>query len=124
MALLPVRTQSSLGYFRSDTSAGLAAHEAQGLAYLAIGKNVDEGRLSELNGESLFEGIVEDGVSGFVVEVGEDYGVFLGEGRRGGGGRGGTRAPVEAGRDERDYDHGGGKQDLPARAPGGPVAEV
>ena len=60
-----------------------------------------------MHGESLLEGVVEDGVRSYFVEVGEDYRVFFGEGRRCGDRGGGTRAPVEACGDEGDDDHRG-----------------
>ncbi len=60
---------------------GRAAHQLQRLADFAVGKNVEEGRLFEIDGEGLLERAVEDRVAGGVGEVGEDDGIFLGEWR-------------------------------------------
>jgi len=59
---------------------GRTAHQLQRRANFAVGKNVEEGRLFEIDGEGLALGAVEDRFAGGVDEIGEDDGVFLGEG--------------------------------------------
>ena len=44
-----------------------------------FGKQVQVGRLLELDGQRLLQGSVENGIAGGVDEVGEDDGVFFGE---------------------------------------------
>ena len=96
-----------LGHIDANACAGFAPHEMERLIYLAIGKNVDKGRLSELHSESLLQGIVKNGVAGFVVEVSQNDGVFFCERRSCGVGWGGSRAPVNStgdkGNDNRCY---------------------
>ncbi len=79
--MLPVRRQSSLATSGGDVLGGCAAHQLQRLADFAVGKNVEEGGLFEIDGQRLLQGAVEDRVAGGVDEVGEDDSVFLGERR-------------------------------------------
>ena len=44
-----------------------------------LGDQAQEGRLLELGGKSLAEGVVKNGIAGFVGEVGENDGVRLGQ---------------------------------------------
>ena len=62
-----------------DAVTGLAAHQAHRFTHLAVGENVEKGRLAELHGQCLLQGIIENGVAGLVVEIGEDDRVFLGQ---------------------------------------------
>ncbi len=67
------------GDFGSEMRVSGLAHEAEGLLDALFGNDAEERGLFELDGESLFEGVVEDGVAGGVGEVREDDGVLLGE---------------------------------------------
>ena len=69
-----------LGEIAGDAFVGLASHEAERVLNLGFGKQVQIGRLFQLHGEGLFEGAIENGIAGGVDEVGEDDGVFVGEG--------------------------------------------
>ena len=73
------------GDFGSEMSVSRLAHQAERLLDALFGDDAQEGRLFELDGESLFESVVEDGVTGGVGEVGEDEGVGLREFGRVGG---------------------------------------
>ena len=55
------------------------AHQLQGLAHALIGNEAEERRLLELDGQALAQGVVKNGVTGFVGEVGEDDGVRFAE---------------------------------------------
>ena len=89
------------GNFGSDVCVGGLAHEAESLLDALFGDDAEEGRLFELDGEGLFESVVEDGVAGGVGEVGEDDGVGLGEF----GGVGG--AVIKEAGDSEEGDQGG-----------------
>src|SRR4029077_7151680 len=65
---------------RGNLVSGGAAHELKGLAKAAFGKNVDEGRLAQVYGQRLLQGIVENRLAGRVVKIGEDDGILFGEG--------------------------------------------
>ena len=67
------------GHLRRQTVTGGTAHQLQGLVHLALGNQVEKGRLLKLYRESLLQRVVEDRVAGRVVEVGEHDGVFVGE---------------------------------------------
>ncbi len=102
------------GNVRGDVLGGRAAHQLQRLADFAVGKNVEEGGLFEIDGEGLLEGAVEDRVAGGVDEVGEDDGVFLGEGCSFRHRSCRPRAQVERSPDGgSDKYYGGGNQNLP-----------
>lgn len=62
---------------------GRAAHHAESGSHFAVGNNVEAGRLIEVEGEGLPESVIEERIAGFVVEVGDDDGVFFGDGRVG-----------------------------------------
>ena len=62
-------------------SFGRATHQTKRFTHLAVGKDVEKGRLSKLDGQCLFQGIIEDRFAGLVVEIGEDDGVLLGQRR-------------------------------------------
>ena len=81
IALLPVRTQSSLATSWRDTLVGRAAHQVKRLPHLAIGQNVEERRLSKLHRQRLLQRIVKDGIARRVVKVGQHDGVLLGQRR-------------------------------------------
>jgi hypothetical protein len=57
---------------------------------LIVGDDVEEGGLTEIDGEGLLKRVVEDGIAGGVCEIGEDDGVFGSELR------GSTRVPEVA----------------------------
>src|ERR1700687_1852432 len=102
------------GYVLGDTGAGLAAHETQGLPYLAIRKDVDERGLSQLYRQSLLHGTVKNYISSCVVEIGQDDGVLLREERSLGRWNCRARAPVEATGDQGDEgNHHSRNQNLP-----------
>ncbi len=67
------------GDFGSEVGVDRLTHQAECLLDALFGDDAEEGRLFELDGESLLKGVVEDGVAGGVGEVGEDDGVLLGE---------------------------------------------
>src|SRR3984885_1144390 len=56
------------GDFGSEMSVSRLAHQAERLLDALFGDDAQEGRLFELDGESLFESVVEDGVTGGVGE--------------------------------------------------------
>ena len=90
MALLPVRWQTSLCDLRRQPVTGRTAHQLQCLIHLALGKQVEKGRLLKLYRESLLQRVVKYRVAGLVVEIGENNGVFVGQ-----AGRGLARAEVQ-----------------------------
>src|ERR1019366_6047866 len=102
------------GNVGGDFVARLAAHELHGFADAVVREDVEEWRLSEVDGQSLLERIIEDGLSGFVVKVGQDDGVFFCEERSIGRWNCRTRVPVEAtGEQGGDDDHHSRNQNLP-----------
>ena len=66
-------------HLRRQPVTGGTAHQLQCLVHLALGNQVEKGRLLKLYRESLLQRVVEDRVAGLVVKVGEDDGVFVGE---------------------------------------------
>src|ERR1019366_1359086 len=57
----------------------MPAHLLQCLIYLALGKQVEKGRLLQLYRKAPFQGVVEDRVPGLVIKVGEHDGVLFRE---------------------------------------------
>ena len=56
--------------FVGDAGGGGLSHVLQGLLHLAVGENVEEGRLRELSGQALAESAVENRIAGGVGEIG------------------------------------------------------
>ena len=56
-----------------------AAHQLQSLVHLALGNQVEKGRLLKLYRESLLQRVVENRIAGGVGEIGEDNGVLVGQ---------------------------------------------
>ena len=63
----------------SQRSTGRFAHELERRANLLIRDQAQEGRLLQLNDESLAQSVVEGGIAGFVNEVGDDHHVMVGQ---------------------------------------------
>ena len=72
-ALLPVRRHSSRATSAVTRSVGVTTHQAQSLAHLAVGQNIEEWRLLQIHSQSLFEGAIEHRVASCVFEVGQDH---------------------------------------------------
>jgi hypothetical protein len=80
----------------------------QRLANFLLGEDVQEGRLAQVYGQSLFEGIVKNRVARRIVEIRKHDGVFLSQRRCV------TCPEVEATRDQcDDHNYGNGNQDFP-----------
>src|SRR5208282_583253 len=92
-----------------DAFVGRAAHEAQGFANAGFGQQIQVGGLLELDGEGLLQGSVEHGIAGGVDEVGENDGVFFGEG----GGAAGAEEQASGDEGSDQYRGGGDGGNLP-----------
>jgi len=78
-----------------DALAAGLSHQLQGLVQLAVGEDIEERRLFEVDRQGFFERAVENRIAGSVCEVGDHDGVFLGQGL------GPVRAIVESASDQR-----------------------
>ena len=84
-------------YFRSQLGTAGFCHQLQGAANSGIGQDVQKRGLPQLHRNRLLQGVIEDGISGRIVEVGQHQGVLLVQLR------GAVRAPVQtSGNDYRD----------------------
>jgi hypothetical protein len=68
------------GEVGGEGSVGALAEVVHGLAKVLLADEVEDGGLLELDGEGFGEDGVEYGVAGFIVDAGENNGVFGGEG--------------------------------------------
>jgi len=68
-------------HIAGDALIRRTAHEMERFLDPAIGQDIKEGGLSELDAQSLLERVVEDGVAGGVGKVGDHDCIFLGEWR-------------------------------------------
>src|ERR1019366_1468877 len=79
-------------------------------------KQVEKGRLLQLYRKAPFQGVVEYGVPSFVVKIGDDNGVFIGE-------LGGlVRPPIQSPGNEGNTNHRRSDQPLPSRTQAGLAA--
>ena len=89
-------------------------HQPQRLPHLAVGENVEEGRLSKLDRECLPQRTVEDRVPGSIVEIGQDHSVLNGQRRWM------TGTEVQTTNDQRDdHNYSSGNRKFPEFFPPG-----
>ena len=79
-ALLPARWQRSPAIAGESLLSGGWPMSRKSLLDALLGDQAQERRLLELRGKTLAEGVVKDGIAGFVDEVRENDGVHLGQG--------------------------------------------
>ena len=63
-----------------ETRVGRLAHQLQRLLHLGIRNDIEIRRLAQAHSQRLLESAVEDRITGGIGEVGEEDGIFFGEG--------------------------------------------